>query len=410
MASSILRTIDQQLEYLLKGAVEVIERDELRRKLERSAEAGRPLRVKVGFDPTAPDLHLGHTVILRKMRHFQDLGHIVYFLIGDFTGMIGDPSGRSRTRPALSRAEVEANAETYKRQVFKILDPKKTEIAFNSAWLGRLSAEQLVRLCSRYTVARMLERDDFARRLASGVPIAIHELIYPLLQAYDSVALQADVELGGTDQKFNLLVGRDIMREYGLEPQVIITLPLLEGLDGVEKMSKSLGNYIGVDEPPDTIYGKAMSISDELMFRYYELLTDLSPAEIEQLRRDVRAGRAHPMEVKARLAWRLVADFHSREAADRAAANFEKIFRQRQLPDEVPEYQARFSPELTLADLIAASGLAPSKTEARRLIKQGGVYIDGERVTDPARRARDLPRRFLLRCGRLGFRRIALVD
>ncbi|MCP2598467.1 tyrosine--tRNA ligase [Candidatus Aminicenantes bacterium AC-335-L06] len=275
---------EEQLEYIKKGTVEIIQEDELLKKFERSIKENRPLRVKVGFDPTAPDIHLGHTVVIRKMKHFQDLGHEVIFLIGDFTGLIGDPSGRSSTRPPMTREEILKNAETYKQQVFKILDPKKTIIDFNSRWLGKLTSFDIIRLASKYTVARILERDDFSNRMKKNLPISIHEILYPLMQAYDSVALKADVEMGGTDQKFNLLVGREIQREYGQEPQVIITMPLLEGLDGVEKMSKSLGNYIGITEPPSEIYGKIMSISDELMFRYYELLTDLSQLEIQKLK------------------------------------------------------------------------------------------------------------------------------
>jgi len=293
------RSLDEQIAYLTKGTVDVVRPEELRSKLERSAKTGKPLRVKVGFDPSAPDIHLGHTVVMRKMKHFQDLGHTVYFLIGDFTGLIGDPSGKSKTRPQLTREQVAENAETYKQQVFKILDPDKTKVAFNSEWLNGLDGEGMVRLAAKYTVARMLERDDFRRRYQAQEPIAIHEFLYPLAQAYDSVHLKADFELGGTDQRFNLLVGRDIMREYGLEPQVIMTMPLLEGLDGVEKMSKSLDNYVGVTEPPNEMFGKLMSISDELMYRYYELLTDKTTSEIEMLRKEVEGGKIHPKRAKS---------------------------------------------------------------------------------------------------------------
>ncbi|RPJ85628.1 MAG: tyrosine--tRNA ligase, partial [Acidobacteria bacterium] len=311
-------TIDDQMAYLLKGAADVINEEELRKKLEKSHRTAKPLTVKVGFDPTAPDLHLGHTVLLRKMKHFQDLGHRVIFLIGDFTGLIGDPTGRNKTRPPLSREAIAQNAETYKKQVFKILDPVKTVVDFNSRWLAALSSEEWVKLCAKYTVARMLERDDFARRMSSNQPISIHELLYPLAQAYDSVAVQADFELGGTDQKFNLLVGRDIQREYGLEPQVLLMTPILEGLDGVEKMSKSLKNYVGIAESPEDIYGKVMSISDQLMWRYYELLTDFPSSRIEAMKQDVESGQTHPMEIKANLASQVVSDFHSPEAAQMA--------------------------------------------------------------------------------------------
>lgn len=402
--------INNPLEYIEKGAVEIINKEELRKKLERFEETGRPLRVKVGFDPTAPDIHLGHTVLLRKMRHFQDLGHTVIFLIGDFTGMIGDPSGRSKTRPPLSRDEVLKNAETYKAQVFKLLDPEKTVVDFNSRWLSRLTSEDFVRLCSTYTVARMLERDDFTNRLKNNLPISIHELIYPLAQAYDSVALKADVEMGGTDQKFNLLVGREIMRAYGLEPQVILTMPILEGLDGVEKMSKSLGNYIGINESPSEIYGKIMSISDELMFRYYELLTDLSLKEIESLRNDVRSGTRHPMEVKAQLARRIVADFHSEEGAARADAEFSRVFRRKEIPEQIEEVTIHVTPDLTLPDLLVLSGLAPSKMQARRLLQQGAVEVNGQKVRDVRLKTGQLEtREFVLRAGKLNFRKIRLV-
>jgi len=361
-------TTDEQLQYLRKGAVEVINAEELRRKLERAAAAGAPLRVKVGFDPTAPDLHLGHTVLLRKMKHFQDLGHTVIFLIGDFTGMIGDPTGRNKTRPPLSREEILKNAETYKAQVFKVLHPERTVIDFNSRWLGTLTSEEWVRLCAKYTVARILERDDFARRMRQGLPISVHELLYPLAQGYDSVALKADVEMGGTDQKFNLLVGRDLMREYGQEPQVLLTMPLLEGLDGVEKMSKSLGNYVGITEPPEDMFGKLMSISDPLMFRYYELLTDLSLADVAALQGDVEVGRRHPMEVKRQLARRIVSGFHSAAEAERAEEHFARVHQRRELPQDLEEATIPCPPgqDPLLVDILTVSGLAPSKSEARR--------------------------------------------
>src|SRR2546427_2509432 len=324
----------EQLEYLRKGAVEIIREDELLGKLQRSQRQGRPLTVKVGFDPSAPDLHLGHTVIIRKMKHFQDMGHRVVFLIGDFTGMIGDPTGQSRTRPVLTREQVKKNAETYKKQVFKILHPKQTVIEFNSRWLGRLGAAGFIQLASKYTVARILERDDFAKRYKGGMPIGLHEFLYPLAQAYDSVALKADVEMGGTDQTFNLLVGREVMREYGLEPHVVLTMPLLEGLDGVEQMSKALGNYVGINEPPREIYGKVMSLSDALMWRYWELLTDATLSEIAAMRQRVEAGELHPQQAKVEPARPHVPAYHWGEAAREAASEFEKIFARRETPEE----------------------------------------------------------------------------
>ncbi len=374
------------MEYLLKGASDVIRPEELRSKIERSHRATRPLTVKVGFDPSAPDLHLGHTVILRKMKHFQDMGHRVVFLIGDFTGMIGDPSGQSKTRPVLTRAQVRRNAETYKRQVFKILHPKKTTVAFNSAWLGRLGSAGFINLASKYTVARLMERDDFSRRDAANQPIGIHELLYPLAQAYDSVALEADVEMGGTDQTFNLLVGREIMREWGLEPQVVLTMPLLVGLDGVEKMSKSLGNYVGINEPPREIYGKIMSISDDLMWLYWELCTDRAAADVAALKRSVASGEVHPRRAKADLASTIVAQYHGGNAALRAAEEFDRIFARKELPDRIRD--VRMAPEprpIWVPRLLVSVGLARSNGEARRLIQQGGVSVDGERVVDPSR-------------------------
>ncbi len=400
-------TIDEQMAYLLKGSAEVISEDELRRKLIESRDSGQPLTVKVGFDPTAPDLHLGHTVLLRKMKHFQDLGHRVIFLIGDFTGMIGDPSGRNKTRPPMTREEVLANAETYKAQVFKILDPEATVVDFNSRWLGALTSYELVRLCGRYTVARMLERDDFAKRMAAQQPISIHELIYSLGQAYDSVFLNADFELGGTDQRFNLLVGRDIQREYGQTPQVLLMMPILEGLDGVEKMSKSLQNYVGITDPPEEMYGKIMSITDPLMWRYYELLTDKTSADVADLQRQVRSETLHPMQAKRELARRIVSDFHSPADARTAEEHFDRVFRQKENPEEMPEFRIAAEGPLLVADVIAQVGFAPSKSEARRLLKQGGVSVNGERVQDPAceidsTRHRD----FILRVGKRKFARI----
>src|SRR5246127_2521604 len=334
---STFAPVDEQLTYIKKGAAEIIRESELRAKVVKSRASGKPLRVKAGFDPTAPDLHLGHTVLLRKLKHFQDLGHIIIFLIGDFTGMIGDPTGRSATRPPLTREQIEENAETYKAQVFKILDPVKTVIDFNSRWFSKFTAEDFIRLTAKYTVSQMLEREDFHKRFRAEKPIAMHELIYPLAQGYDSVALEADVELGGTDQKFNLLVGRELQRAYGQESQIVLTTPILEGLDGVNKMSKSLGNAIGIHEPPLEMYGKIMSISDEMMWRYYELLTDVQLSEIERMKNDVAPGAAHPMALKKDLARRIVADFHSTEAANKAGEDWAKQFQKDEVPEDTEE-------------------------------------------------------------------------
>ena len=373
--------VEVQLELLQRGAVDLLTRVELKSKLERSRSEGRPLTVKVGFDPTAPDIHLGHTVLLRKMRHFQDLGHRVIFLIGDFTGMIGDPTGRSATRPALSAEQIAENAESYRRQCFKILDPETTEIRFNSEWLGPLGSEGFVRLAARYNVARMLERNDFKKRYQSGQSIALHEFLYPLAQAYDSVALAADVELGGTDQLFNLNVGRDIMPGYGLEPQVVLTTPLLEGLDGTEKMSKSLGNYVGVEEPAREIFGKILSISDDLMWRYYELCTDVSLETIGGMRRLVDQGGLHPKKAKEGLAMRIIADFHDESAAKDAFEEFQRVFGDGGAPDTVAEHRAAAVGGMAfLPELLAATGLAASKSEANRLLRQGAVQVDGKRL------------------------------
>lgn len=373
-------TIDEQLSYLRKGTVDIIPENELRAKLEKSARTGKPLRVKLGADPTAPDIHLGHTVVIRKLHAFQELGHTVIFLIGDFTGLIGDPSGKSATRPQLTRDEINANAETYKSQIFKLLDPEKTEIRFNSEWMDKLGSDGFIRLASHVTVRQILERDDFAKRLAEERPIALHELLYPLTQAYDSVALEADVELGGTDQKFNLLLGRSLQREYNQESQIAVITPLLEGTDGVQKMSKSLGNYIGINEAPPEMFGKVMSISDELMWRYYELLTDLSIPEIGQLRNEANAGHRNPRDLKADLAKRVITDFHSPAAANQAEEEFVRRFRNKETPDEVEERSLPANPSgWDLAQLLVTVGLAESKAEARRLIQQGGVSVDGER-------------------------------
>ena len=393
----------EQISLLEKGADRIEPRPELRQKVERSVASGEPLRVKVGFDPSAPDLHLGHTVVMRKMKHFQDFGHEVWFVIGDFTGMIGDPSGRSKTRPQLTPEQLAENAETYKEQVFKILDPDKTVVAFNSEWLSALGAEGLVRLASRYTVARMLERDDFDRRFRGEQPISIHEFLYPLAQAYDSVAMKADFELGGTDQLFNLLVGRHIMREYGLEPQVALTMPLLEGLNGTEKMSKSLGNAVGVNEPADEMFGKLMSISDDLTLRYYELLTDRTPAEIAALRTGVGDGTLHPKRVKQDLAVQIVSDFHSRAEAEAARNQFEAVFARGKVPDDIPSFVAPSS--VRMLDLLTSAGLARTRSEGRRLLSQGAVSLDGERVLQDVAVATP-PDGTVLRVGKRRFLRV----
>jgi tyrosyl-tRNA synthetase len=374
--------IDEQIALLRKGTVDCIPEDELRRKLERSAKTGKPLRVKAGFDPTAPDIHVGHTVLIRKMHHFQQLGHTVIFLIGDFTGMIGDPSGRSATRPALTREQIDENAETYKQQIFKLLDPELTEIRFNNEWFSKFGADDFVRLAGRATVAQLLERDDFKKRFQSQVPISLHELLYALAQGYDSVALEADIELGGTDQKFNLLMARQIQQSYEVkEPQLIMTVPLLEGLDGVQKMSKSLGNYIAITESPGEIFGKVMSISDELMWRYYELLTDLPLSEINDLRASAERGERNPRDIKVELARRVVTDFHSQQDAEEANREFDRRFRERQAPTDIPTVD-RAAATIRLVKLLALEGLALSVSEAQRLIAQGGVRVNGERITD----------------------------
>ena len=382
-------TIDEQIALLRKGIVDCIPEDELRRKLERSAKTGKPLRVKAGFDPTAPDIHIGHTVLIRKMRHFQQLGHTVIFLIGDFTGMIGDPSGRSATRPALTREQIDENAETYKQQIFKLLDRELTEIRFNNEWFSKFGADDFVRLAGRATVAQLLERDDFKKRFQSQAPISLHELLYALAQGYDSVALEADVELGGTDQKLNLLMARQIQQAYGVkEPQLIVTTPLLEGLDGVQKMSKSLGNYVGITEPPRDIFGKIMSISDELMWRYYELLTDVTLSEIAELKAAVERGDKHPIDVKAELARRIVADSYADDpffeaVASEAKRQWEFLHRERRTPALEALVQVKKPVgAIKLAKLLAAEGLAESVSKAQKLIKDGAVRINGDRVTD----------------------------
>jgi tyrosyl-tRNA synthetase len=400
---STFKPVDEQLTYLKKGSAEIIREADLRAKLEKSRSTGKPLRVKLGMDPTAPDLHLGHTVVLRKLKHFQDLGHTAIFLIGDFTGMIGDPTGRSATRPPLTRAQIEENAETYKAQVFKILDPQKTVVDFNRRWFGPFSSDDFVRLTAKYTISQLLEREDFHKRFRDEKPISVHELLYPLVQGYDSVALEADVELGGTDQKFNLLVGRELQRAYGQESQVVLTTPILEGLDGVQKMSKSLGNAIGIDEPSLEMYGKVMSISDEMMWRYYELLTDASMEAIGKMKQEVADGRWHPMEAKKQLAQTIVNDFHQHEYGAKAAENWAKQFQKDEVPEELEAVEIRWADVMSegrgaasgiqpigglvedsrpvrVDKLIRQAGLATSNTEAAAKIKNGAVSIRGEDI------------------------------
>jgi len=369
--------VAEQIDLLKKGALEIISEEDLEKKINRSLKTGKPLLVKAGFDPTAPDLHLGHTVLIRKMKHFQDLGHTVVFLIGDFTGLIGDPSGRNKTRPPLSQEEIARNAETYKEQIFKLLDPQKTVIDFNSRWLGVLTPAEIIKLAASYTVARILERDDFSKRYKNGEPISVHELLYPLMQGYDSVALRADVELGGSDQKFNLLVGRELQRNYGQEPQVIITIPLLEGLDGIQKMSKSLGNYIGIHESPTEIFGKVMSVSDELMFRYYELLTDVPAKEIARSKKDIESEKLNPMTAKIDLAKLIITDFHSKAAAAAAEAEFIKVFRNKETPEDAQVLA--LAADEALVDFLVRNGILASRGEVKRVHAQGGIYLNHER-------------------------------
>ncbi len=378
-----MKSVDEQIALIARGAVDLHSQEDLVKKLSRSKETGVPLIIKAGFDPTAPDLHLGHTVLLQKLRHFQLLGHEVHFLIGDFTGLIGDPTGKSDTRPPLTREDIEKNAESYKEQVFKILDSEKTVVDFNSTWLGELSSYEMIRLASQLTVARMLERDDFKKRFESNRPISIHEFLYPLIQGYDSVAMHADVELGGTDQLFNLLMGRDLQRSKGQEPQVVLTMPLLEGLDGVNKMSKSLGNYIGISEHPNDIFGKVMSVSDELMFRYYELLSDLSMDQINVLKERMNSGELHPKAVKVQLAKEIVTRFYSADDAEKAENNFEQVFARHETPDDIPEVNMQVNEaEIWVPKLLLDAGLVKSTSDGRRMIKQNAVSIAGTKVTD----------------------------
>jgi len=373
------KDVQYSKELVCRGAEEVIEVQELEAKLRQK----RPLLVKAGFDPTAPDLHLGHMVLIQKLKNFQDLGHRILFLIGDFTGMIGDPSGKSETRKHLTREEVRDNAETYKRQVFKVLDPERTEVLFNSAWMDQFSAYDFLHLASRYTVSRMLERDDFHKRFQDNRPIAIHEFIYPLIQGYDSIAMNADVEIGGTDQKFNLLMGRTLQRQEGLEPQVILTMPILEGLDGVQKMSKSLGNYVAIEDSPEDVYGKLMSVSDDLMYRYFQLLTDRNIHEVQAMQDKVRRGDLHPKTVKEDLAWEITSKIHGQEAARKGKDHFHRVFSRQEMPEEMPELDIRESEEAGLLDVAVRAGLCQSRGEVKRLCKQGAVSVDGEKILDP---------------------------
>jgi len=375
-------SVQDQLKIIRRGATELIDEKELTEQLEKSIKTGTPLRVKAGFDPTAPDLHLGHTVLLHKMRQFQSLGHEVIFLIGDFTAMIGDPTGKSETRKSLTLEEVKSNAETYLDQVFKILDADKTTVAYNSEWMNKFTSQEMISLAARYTVARMLERDDFQKRMANKLPISIHELFYPLIQGYDSVALKADVELGGTDQKFNLLVGRDMQRSYGVAPQTVLTMPLLEGTDGVQKMSKSLGNSIGVLDSPAEMFGKTLSISDELMWRYFELLSDISDQELEGLKAQAKTGELNPKNAKVKLAKEIVSRYHSPDAAEHAAREFENVFKKKEIPDDIPEAKTWGPDARWICKVLAEHSLTESTSAAQRLIKQGAVTVNGQKVSD----------------------------
>ena len=406
------KTVKEQLDILTRRVVDLVSREELQKKLEQSVQTGKPLRVKYGADPSAPDIHLGHVVGLNKLREFQDLGHTVIFLVGDFTGMIGDPSGRSQTRKPLSRDEVERNAKTYQEQVFKILDPARTEVRFNSEWCAAMRFEDVIRLAAQVTVAQMLARDDFAKRYQQEQPISLVEFLYPLIQAYDSVVLKADVEVGGTDQLFNLLLGRELQKAVGQEPQIAMTLPLLEGLDGVNKMSKSLGNYVGVNESPREMFGKMMSMSDDLMWRYYSLVLCLPDDEREALQRDVQMGRRHPREVKDELAQRVVAKFYGQDVARSASEEFRRVFSQKELPDEMPEVRLTAadltSGTIEVIGLLVKAGLASSRSEARRLIEQGAVRIGTKRVSDPKARWQAADGT-VVRSGKRGFARVKLA-
>jgi tyrosyl-tRNA synthetase len=429
MANANFKSVDEQFAYLKKGTAEIIREEELKAKLAESLKIGKPLRVYLGVDPTAPDLHLGHTVVLRKLKHFQDMGHTAVFLIGDFSAMIGDPTGVSETRPPLTREQVDANAKTYLEQVFKILDREKTEVRRNSDWLDKLSARDVVQLCSRYRLARMLEREDFRSRLDEGQPISVHELLYPLLTAIDAVNLKSDVELGATEQKFNLLVHREIQREYGLPGQAVLTMPILVGLDGQRKMSKSLGNYIGITEAPNEIFGKIMSIPDDLMWSYYDLVTDRTPEEIAALKKEVADGKVHPMDAKMRLGQEVIAGFHGEEVARKAAETFQRVFRDRQAPEEAQEIRLKRVAGTLYAEIPTENGFikqviaGPTKwpqllsylhqvesiSEAARVVKQGGLEVDGQIVKDPtARFDTDKPASYQVRVGKKKFLRIVV--
>jgi tyrosyl-tRNA synthetase len=405
----------EQFDIIKRGSVEIIVEDDLLKKLERAVAAGKPLRVKAGFDPTAPDIHLGHTVLLNKMRQFQELGHEVIFLIGDFTGMIGDPTGKSETRKHLTKEEVAENAKTYQAQIYKVLDPVKTKIAFNSEWMSKMTAEGMIQLAARQTVARMLEREDFKKRYQSELPISIHEFLYPLIQGYDSVMMKSDVELGGTDQKFNLLVGRELQKECGQEPQCIVMMPLLEGLDGVNKMSKSLGNYIGINEPAREIFGKVMSVSDDLMYRYYELVSSVSLDDLQKVKDDIKSGALHPMEAKKQIAAELADRFCGVGEGVKARAEFEKIFSKKDMPDDIPVVEIVWEGErMKLAKIMTAVGTTTSNSEARRLIKANAVEVNGEPVKDvdyelPAGASTVIssPLEYILRVGKKRFVRVA---
>ena len=399
-----------QLNKLKKGVVDLVSEEELLKKLTKSYETGEPLRIKAGFDPSRPDLHIGHTVLINKMAQFQQLGHHALFLIGDFTGMIGDPTGKNETRPALTEDEVKENAKTYAKQVFKILDKEKTEVVYNSQWMQRLKPADFIRLASHYTVARMLERDDFHKRFSSGQSISVHEFLYPLVQGYDSVALKADIELGGTDQLFNLLVGRDLQKAYGQTPQCVLTMPLLEGLDGVQKMSKSLDNYIAVEDPPKEMFGKTMRVSDELMYRYYELVTDWEVEAIAKLKKDVAEGRVHPRQAKVNLAKYLVTRYHDSAAAENAEAEFNRIFVDKKLPDDVPVHEAEAQSGLWICELLKRAGLVTSTSEARRMIQQGAVSRDGDKIADVSLKL-DLSKgdEFVLKVGKRRFARVTVA-
>jgi tyrosyl-tRNA synthetase len=396
--------VKEQLEVIRRGSTAIISEEELEKKLANSIKVGKPLRIKAGFDPTAPDIHIGHTVLIQKLKHFQDLGHHILLLIGDFTGMIGDPTGKNETRPALTKADVTANAATYTEQVFKILDRDKTEVVYNSEWMERMTSTDMISLASKYTVARMLERDDFSKRYKEGRPIAIHEFLYPLVQGYDSVVLKSDVELGGTDQLFNLLVGRDLQREMGQAPQCVVTMPLLEGTDGVQKMSKSYNNYIGITEHPNEIYGKVMSISDELMLRWYELLSDISNSELV----DIRSQKIHPKEAKERLAHELTARFHSEEAAESAKIAFGSLFKKKETPDDIEEVTIT-TPDDTvwIPKAMAEAALVKSTSDGRRMITGGGVKVDGVKINDP-KAVLDNGATYILQAGKRHFRRVIL--